>query len=78
MVLEIITPAGIQVKCQVEKVFLPGGAGCFEVLKNHAPVLSVLEKGAVRYQDSEGQMQEFALQSGFVKVKDNVITVCCE
>ncbi len=78
MILKIITPAGVQVECQTEKVFLPGSAGSFEVLKNHAPLISTLEKGAVRYEDINGQMLEFPLLSGFVKVKDNIVTVCCE
>ena len=78
MILKIITPAGIQVECQTERVFLPGSAGCFEVLKNHAPLISTLEKGVVRYGDADGRMQEYAVMSGFVKVKENVIIVCCE
>lgn len=78
MILKIITPAGVQIECNSRKVFLPGSAGSFEVLHNHAPLISILEKGNVRYEDGEGVMQEFALRSGFVKVKDNVITVCCE
>lgn len=75
--LRIITPVGCAVEAEVTKVFLPGGAGAFEVLGNHAPLVSTLEKGAVRYEQN-GVMQEYALDSGFVKVENNTIVVCTE
>ena len=78
MILKIINPSGVQVECNVSKVFLPGSAGAFEVLHNHAPIVSMLGKGLVKYEDSEGQMNEYAVKAGFVKVKENIITVCCE
>ena len=77
MKLKIITPVGCTVDADVTKVFLPGGAGACEVLQNHAPLISTLEKGAVRY-EQEGVMKEYAVETGFVKVDDNTIIVCTE
>ncbi|MBP5505288.1 MAG: F0F1 ATP synthase subunit epsilon [Bacteroidales bacterium] len=77
MTLKIITPLGCPVEAEVEKVFLPGGAGAFEVLQGHAPLVSTLEKGVVRYGVDE-ELQEYAVKGGFVKVEDNTITVCTE
>ncbi len=77
MKLKIITPTGCTVDAEVAKVFLPGGAGAFEVLSNHAPLISTLDKGSVRY-GQDGAMKEYAVENGFVKVEDNTIVVCTE
>lgn len=77
MTLKIITPAGCVLEASVEKVFLPGGAGAFEVLKGHAPLVSTLLAGKVRYEE-QGSMKEYEITDGFVKVEDNVIIVCSE
>ena len=49
MTLQIITPTGCVLQTQVTRVFLPGSASAFEVLKGHAPIVSTLDKGKVRY-----------------------------
>lgn len=77
MTLKIITPLGCAVEAEVEKVFLPGGAGAFEVLQNHAPLVSTLAKGKVKYGIGE-DLQEYAVTGGFVKVENNTIVVCSE
>jgi F-type H+-transporting ATPase subunit epsilon len=77
MKLRIITPTGCNVEAAVTKVFLPGGAGAFEVLQGHAPVVSTLEKGSVRYEEG-GRMKEYAVENGFVEVENDTILVCTE
>lgn len=77
MELKVITPLGCTVEAVVTKVFLPGGAGAFEVLQGHAPLISTLEKGVVRY-EQDGVMKEYPVETGFVKVDDNTIVVCTE
>lgn len=74
MILQIITPSSCLEQPQVEKVFLPGSEGAFEVLRNHAPMLAKLGAGVVSW-DGDGS---FAISSGFVEVKDNVIKVVAE
>jgi len=77
MKLRIITPRGVVLETEVSKVFLPGGGGAFEVLHNHAPLISTLESGKLRY-EKDGELQEYELLNGFVKVENNIITVCTE
>lgn len=48
MQLEIITPETKIFKGEVEAVQLPGLDGSFQVLKNHAPIISALAKGTVK------------------------------
>ena len=47
------------------------------VLRNHAPLITSLERGEVNY-ESEGVEGSVAIASGFVEVKDNTVTVCAE
>ncbi len=60
----------------VECVFLPGELGAFEVLKNHAPLVSMLTGGNVVCRGKE----DFTLpiSGGFVEVANNEISICVE
>ena len=75
--LRIITPERTLVEKAVSKVSLPGSRSAFMVLRNHAPLITSLEKGEVKY-ESEGVECRVSIASGFVEVKDNTVTVCAE
>lgn len=76
MTLTILTPYSTQT-ISTEAVFLPGAAGAFEVLRNHAPLISTLVAGEIRWREG-GEDKSFAISGGTVMVKDNVVTVCAE
>ena len=75
--LHIVSPEGTVVEQAVSAVTLPGTVGPFEVLKDHAPLISSLEKGDIVYV-SEGREQRLPIASGFVEVRDNQVDVCVE
>jgi F-type H+-transporting ATPase subunit epsilon len=75
--LKVLSPERELLSCQVEQVELPGMKGRFVVLQDHAPILSALVKGVIRYR-IDGVDHDLAVSSGFVKVKDNVVTACVE
>ena len=75
MYLEIVTPEKTLFAGEVTSVRLPGSAGTFEVLNNHAPLISTLDPGQVRIRKVDGQEEYFAVQSGFVEVLKNKVTV---
>ena len=75
--LKVLSPERELLSCQVEQVELPGMKGRFVVLKDHAPILSALVQGVIRYR-SGGEDKEVPVSSGFVKVKDNLVTACVE
>ena len=77
MKLRILTPSEALFEGEVESVTLPGTLGSFTVLDMHAPIISSLESGKVSVRTQQG-VQEYSLNSGFVEVKDNVVTVCLE
>ena len=76
MTLEIISAHEITFRGEANSVTLPGELGSFTVLKNHAPLISVLTKGVVRYTTSEGKESEQEIEGGIADVNNNVISVC--
>lgn len=76
MTLEIISAHEVLFRGDAEAVTLPGAEGSFTVLRNHAPIVSVLAAGNVKYRTPEGNEREVAIKGGLVYVADNVVSVC--
>jgi len=77
--LEILTPEKKLFSDDVFGVQLPGVAGLFEVLDKHAPLVSALKKGRIKVlKDKNNHLAFFDIQSGFVEVISNSVTVLVE
>ena len=77
MKLKIITPEGLLFEGESDAVTFPGMAGSFDVLPHHAPLITALREGVIRYR-VEGQEQEQSIKGGFVKVENDELSVCVE
>lgn len=75
--LHIVSPEATLVEKAVSCVTLPGTLGPFEVLKDHAAIISSLVKGDIVYV-SEGREERLAIGSGFVEVRQNQVEACVE
>lgn len=78
MYLEIITPDKKVFEGEVQLIQLPGSKGGFEILKNHAPIISTLEKGTIKIKDQTGKEQFFEIDGGVIENKANKIIVLVE
>jgi F-type H+-transporting ATPase subunit epsilon len=79
MQLEILTPEKKLYSGDVYGVQLPGITGLFEVLERHAPLVSALGKGTVKVlKDKNNNTRSFTIQSGFVEVLNNSVSVLVE
>ena len=79
MNLEILTPEKKLFSGDVYGVQLPGVSGLFEVLEKHAPLVSALKAGKVKVlKDNKSHLAYFSIQSGFVEVIHNKVTVLVE
>ena len=78
MFLEIITPDKKIFEGEVNLVQLPGSKGTFEILKNHAPIISTLDKGTLRIREVNGNEQLFEVDGGIIENKANKIIVLVE
>jgi F-type H+-transporting ATPase subunit epsilon len=78
MHLEIITPEKSLFSGEVTLVQLPGIDGSFEILNNHAALISVLSAGKIKVQDAAKQTQFFDVKGGVVEVLNNKVLVLAE
>lgn len=78
MYLEIITPDKKVFEGEVKLIQLPGSGGTFEILKNHAPIISTLEKGTLKIEDMDNKQQFFEVDGGVIENKANKIIVLVE
>ena len=77
MVLEILTPEKKLYSGEASMVKLPGISGWFEILNNHAPLISALGKGTMEVKTSSGK-KNFSITGGFVECLNNKVIVCAE
>lgn len=75
--LKIVSPEKVEFDDYVDSVKVPGVMGNFEILNNHAPIISVLQKGIVEYATKDGKVQ-LNVSGGFVEVQKNEVSLCVE
>ena len=73
--LEIITPSKTAFVGEVTSITVPGVKGEFQVLINHAPLISNLEVGEIKLADSEGKETFYVTSGGVVEVLHNKVLV---
>jgi F-type H+-transporting ATPase subunit epsilon len=73
--LEIITPEKRLFEGKVKLVQVPGAKGSFEILNNHAPIISTLTSGKIKVILETDKQEFFEITSGMVEVKSNIITI---
>lgn len=78
MHVDIISPEKILYAGTVNRVQLPGTHGYFELLNNHAPIVSTLKEGAVKVQDEKGVYHHFKIESGVVEASKDHVSVLVE
>lgn len=76
MKVTIVSPEKTLYKGEAEGVKLPGALGRFEVLENHAPIISTLTAGRVQCRGDEPFSLD--IRGGFVEVARNEVAVCVE
>ena len=77
MFLEIITPDKKVYSGEVTSVSFPGANGRFEILKDHAPIISTLLNGKVKIKSKDGA-KSFDVKGGVVENLKNKIVILAE
>ncbi|MFV5690952.1 FoF1 ATP synthase subunit delta/epsilon [Flavobacterium sp. LT1R49] len=93
MLLEIVSPEAKLFSAEVTSVTLPGVDGSFQILNNHAPIVSILGKGVVKITASsfafakelaskfiklDDQNYTLAITSGTIEMKDNKVIILAD
>ncbi|MEO6524457.1 MAG: ATP synthase F1 subunit epsilon [Mucilaginibacter sp.] len=77
MNLEILTPDKKVFEGEVRSVTVPGAMGSFEILNNHAPIISTLDDGKLIVRGS-GKEEVYLIKGGVVEVLNNKVMVLAE
>jgi F-type H+-transporting ATPase subunit epsilon len=92
MYLEIVSPEKVLLSAEVISVIVPGAEGEFQMLNNHAPIVSVLEKGIIKV-DGNFEIEEdvkadfkkapdgkwhFPIKGGVLEMKNNKAIVLAD
>ena len=81
MYIEIITPDEKFFEGEVESATFPGIDGSFQVLNNHAPLISTLGKGDIRFTrivEKKHEETHVLVEGGIVEVLNNRVSVLAE
>ncbi len=76
--LEIITPEKKIYSGSIKSITVPGTKGSFQVLPQHAPIISTLEIGVVKIEDTSGSVNFYAAGSGSIEVLNNKILLLAD
>ena len=75
MTVDIISPDSVIYSGEATLVSLPGSKGAFEILQNHAAIISTLEKGRIKVTSSNDGDKFFDVNGGLVEFSDNKLNV---
>lgn len=78
MKIEIITPERTVYEGDIRSLKVPGKKGAFQVLKDHAAIVSTLIEGKITVTDMNDRDSEFDIKGGVVEVRQNTIILLAE
>ena len=76
--LEIVTPSKSAFKGEVKSITVPGTKGRFQVLKNHAPIISTLDIGMIKVDLPDEKENYYSTAGGTIEVLDNKVLVLAD
>lgn len=75
MNITVLSPDQEIFQGSISSVKVPGVGGQFEVLSNHAPIVSALGEGEVRILKEGGEKMTFQIEKGFLEVLNNEVSL---
>ena len=78
MLLDILTPEKLLFEGEIKSVKLPGANGEFEILNNHAPIISTLSKGEICVTNTNNETEKFNINGGVIEMQNNKIIVLAD
>jgi F-type H+-transporting ATPase subunit epsilon len=78
MQLEILTPQQKVFSGEAKLVKVPGSKGSFEIMKNHAAIISTLTDGELKVETESGETLNYKTNGGVVEVKNDHVAILVE
>ncbi|MFO7846026.1 MAG: ATP synthase F1 subunit epsilon [Balneolaceae bacterium] len=75
---QVLTPEGSKFDGDIVSITVPGASGNFQMLYNHAPIISALDVGQVDIRKSDDSEITYAVSGGFVEMNENQVTLLAE
>ena len=75
MKVEILTMDSVLLSTEAKSVIVPGKSGRFEMLENHAPIISILGSGNIKVTDYNNKEKLIEISGGSVEMSNNKITI---
>ncbi len=76
--IEILTPKKVEYRGEIVSATIPGSVGTFQILPDHAPIISTFEIGAIRLDLDKDVKKYFATGGGTVEVLNNNIRLLAD
>ncbi len=76
--LEIVTPSKSAFTGEIKSITVPGTKGRFQVLKNHAPIISTFDIGMIEVDLLDGKANYYSTAGGTIEVLDNKVLVLAD
>jgi len=78
MTVEILTLESVLLSTKAKSVVVPGKSGRFEMLNQHAPIISILDKGIIKVTDDNNEEKLIEISGGNIEMSNNKITILAE
>ncbi|HUW92357.1 MAG TPA: ATP synthase F1 subunit epsilon [Bacteroidales bacterium] len=78
MKIVIITPDNKVYSGEIRSVRVPGASGSFQVLQDHAPIISTLVRGPVFISDDQAREIKYEISGGVIEVKKNKVILLAD
>lgn len=75
--LEVVTPQKSVLSEEISSLVVPAEGGYLGILNNHAPIITGLQAGALKY-CREGKIYWLAIGGGFMEVSQNIVTILAD
>lgn len=76
--LEIVTPSKSAFSGEIKAITVPGSEGRFQVLLNHAPIMSTFDIGMIKVDLLDGKFNYYSTAGGTIEVLDNKVLVLAD
>lgn len=76
--LEIVTPSKSAFNGDIKSITVPGTSGRFQVLKNHAPIISTFDLGMIKVDLLDNTIDIYATAGGTIEVLNNKVLVLAD
>ena len=78
MKIDILTLEKTLFSSEAKSVIVPGINGQFEMLNNHAPLVSILQKGTIYITDTNNKKNHINIASGSIEISNNKIIILAD